>query len=104
MSGHCEASTLALCHHAALELGQAKKMNYLKYPLAPLEWITIASDVVTCCPQVVDMRWGVPTALTADHTSTELCLREIESCQRISLGPTFIVCCSLLLFAFLSTS
>ncbi|XP_032893653.1 NACHT domain- and WD repeat-containing protein 1 [Amblyraja radiata] len=40
--------------------------------------------------EVVDMRWGVPTALTADHTSTELCLREIESCQRISLGPTFI--------------
>ncbi|XP_067856040.1 NACHT domain- and WD repeat-containing protein 1 [Heptranchias perlo] len=40
--------------------------------------------------EVVDMRWGVPNALTADHMTTELCLREIESCQRMSLGPTFI--------------
>ncbi|XP_078077476.1 NACHT domain- and WD repeat-containing protein 1 [Mustelus asterias] len=40
--------------------------------------------------EVVDMRWGVPDALTADHMSTELCLREIESCQRMSMGPTFI--------------
>ncbi|XP_051886627.1 NACHT domain- and WD repeat-containing protein 1 [Pristis pectinata] len=40
--------------------------------------------------EVVDMRWGVPNTLTADHMSTELCLREIESCQRVSLGPTFI--------------
>ncbi|XP_067906172.1 NACHT domain- and WD repeat-containing protein 1 [Heterodontus francisci] len=40
--------------------------------------------------EVVDMRWGVPNTLTADHMSTELCLREIESCQRMSLGPTFI--------------
>ncbi|XP_048404343.2 NACHT domain- and WD repeat-containing protein 1 isoform X2 [Stegostoma tigrinum] len=40
--------------------------------------------------EVVDMRWGVPNTLTTDHMTTELCLREIESCKRISLGPTFI--------------
>ncbi|XP_078423676.1 NACHT domain- and WD repeat-containing protein 1 [Cetorhinus maximus] len=40
--------------------------------------------------EVVDMRWGVPDTLTTDHMSTELCLREIESCQKMSVGPTFI--------------
>ncbi|XP_072407531.1 NACHT domain- and WD repeat-containing protein 1 [Chiloscyllium punctatum] len=40
--------------------------------------------------EVVDMRWGVPNTLTADHMSTELCLTEIESCKRMSLGPTFV--------------
>ncbi|XP_072123382.1 NACHT domain- and WD repeat-containing protein 1 [Mobula birostris] len=40
--------------------------------------------------EVVDMRWGVPDTLTADHMSTEMCLREIESCQKVSVGPTFI--------------
>lgn len=42
--------------------------------------------------KVVDFRWGVRDIITSDHMTAELCIREIESCQKISNGPTFIVC------------
>ena len=41
--------------------------------------------------QVVDMRWGVRDEATDDHQAIELCLREIENCQKISTGPSFVV-------------
>uniref|UniRef100_A0A1I8FXK9 DUF4062 domain-containing protein n=1 Tax=Macrostomum lignano TaxID=282301 RepID=A0A1I8FXK9_9PLAT len=41
--------------------------------------------------QVVDMRWGVRDEATDDHMTTELCLREIKTCQRVSVGPNFVV-------------
>ncbi|KAJ8277483.1 hypothetical protein GJAV_G00075650 [Gymnothorax javanicus] len=41
--------------------------------------------------EVVDMRWGVRDAITIDHMTTELCLQEIQSCKRMSVGPTFTV-------------
>ena len=41
--------------------------------------------------QVVDMRWGVRDEATADHMTTELCMRELKECQRLSTGPNFIV-------------
>uniref|UniRef100_A0A8C4XB11 NACHT and WD repeat domain containing 1 n=1 Tax=Erpetoichthys calabaricus TaxID=27687 RepID=A0A8C4XB11_ERPCA len=34
-------------------------------------------------------RWGVRDAIIVDHKTTELCLREIKSCQKLSVGPTF---------------
>ncbi|KAA0707921.1 NACHT domain- and WD repeat-containing protein 1 [Triplophysa tibetana] len=40
--------------------------------------------------EVVDFRWGVRDIITSDHMTAELCIREIESCQKISNGPTFI--------------
>ncbi|CAN0002404.1 unnamed protein product [Lampetra planeri] len=40
--------------------------------------------------EVVDMRWGVRDTVAVDHMTTELCLREIESCQKTSVGPTFV--------------
>ncbi|XP_051531266.1 NACHT domain- and WD repeat-containing protein 1 [Myxocyprinus asiaticus] len=40
--------------------------------------------------EVVDFRWGVHEIISADHMITELCVNEIESCQSISDGPTFI--------------
>ncbi|KAK3103292.1 hypothetical protein FSP39_018264 [Pinctada imbricata] len=40
--------------------------------------------------QVVDMRWGVRDQATDDHKGTELCLRELEQCQKISTGPNFV--------------
>ncbi|KAM4706799.1 NACHT domain- and WD repeat-containing protein 1 [Discoglossus pictus] len=40
--------------------------------------------------EVVDMRWGVPDYASVDHMTTELCVKEIESCQRTSIGPFFI--------------
>uniref|UniRef100_A0A8C1RHS7 NACHT and WD repeat domain containing 1 n=1 Tax=Cyprinus carpio TaxID=7962 RepID=A0A8C1RHS7_CYPCA len=40
--------------------------------------------------EVVDFRCGVRDIFTSDHLTTELCIKEIESCQRISDGPTFI--------------
>ena len=41
--------------------------------------------------QVVDMRWGVRDESTDDHMTTELCMREIRACQKLSTGPNFIV-------------
>ena len=40
---------------------------------------------------IVDMRWGVRDAATDDHMTPELCVREIQACQRLSTGPNFIV-------------
>ncbi|XP_072026817.1 NACHT domain- and WD repeat-containing protein 1-like [Amphiura filiformis] len=40
--------------------------------------------------QVVDMRWGVRDEATADHMTTELCIREIRNCQQLSIGPNFM--------------
>ena len=37
------------------------------------------------------MRWGVRDDATNAHMTTELCLREIKACQKISVGPNFVV-------------
>lgn len=37
------------------------------------------------------MRWGVRDEATDDHMTTHLCMQEIENCQRLSIGPNFIV-------------
>ena len=37
--------------------------------------------------QVVDMRWGVRDEMTNEHMTTELCMRELASCQQLSIGP-----------------
>ena len=37
------------------------------------------------------MRWGIRDEACDDHKSTELCMKEIESCQRNSVGPNFMV-------------
>ncbi|CAB0044685.1 unnamed protein product [Trichogramma brassicae] len=52
--------------------------------------------------QVVDMRWGVRDEATDDHMTTELCMREIENCQRLSMGPNFVVCSFLFFFSIFS--
>ena len=44
-----------------------------------------------CDFQVVDMRWGVRDEATADHMTSELCMRELRACQKLSTGPNFIV-------------
>ena len=41
--------------------------------------------------QVVDMRWGVRDESTDDHKTADLCMQEIDNCQRLSLGPNFVV-------------
>ncbi|KAG8594792.1 hypothetical protein GDO81_001328 [Engystomops pustulosus] len=40
--------------------------------------------------EVVDMRWGVRDYASVDHMTTDLCLKEIETCKRTSMGPYFI--------------
>ncbi|XP_074834083.1 NACHT domain- and WD repeat-containing protein 1 [Carettochelys insculpta] len=40
--------------------------------------------------EVIDLRWGVCDIIDIDHMSTQLCLEEIECCQKLSVGPTFI--------------
>ncbi|ENN71566.1 hypothetical protein YQE_11666, partial [Dendroctonus ponderosae] len=37
------------------------------------------------------MRWGVRDEATDDHMTTELCMKEIQNCQRLSMGPNFVV-------------
>lgn len=37
------------------------------------------------------MRWGVRDEATDDHMTTELCMREIKNCKRLSMGPNFVV-------------
>jgi len=46
--------------------------------------------------QVVDLRWGVTDEVINDHQVAALCLREITTCQRLSVGPNFVVSISLL--------
>lgn len=41
--------------------------------------------------EVVDMRWGVREEAQDDHLTVDLCMQEIHECQRISVGPTFVV-------------
>ncbi|NXL09736.1 NWD1 protein, partial [Mesembrinibis cayennensis] len=40
--------------------------------------------------QVIDLRWGISELVDMDHRNTQLCLEEIEACQKLSAGPTFI--------------
>ena len=40
---------------------------------------------------VIDMRWGVRDEATDDHMTSQLCMAEIEACQRLSVGPNFVV-------------
>ena len=37
------------------------------------------------------MRWGVRDEATADHMTSELCMRELRACQKLSTGPNFVV-------------
>ena len=32
------------------------------------------------------MRWGVRDEMTNEHMTTELCMRELVSCQKLSIG------------------
>jgi len=41
--------------------------------------------------QVVDMRWGVRDEATNEHKTADLCMTELNACQRLSLGPNFVV-------------
>uniref|UniRef100_A0A1I8JC45 NACHT domain-containing protein n=1 Tax=Macrostomum lignano TaxID=282301 RepID=A0A1I8JC45_9PLAT len=40
--------------------------------------------------QIVDMRWGLHETAATDQTAAEVCLDEVENCQRISIGPHFL--------------
>ena len=37
------------------------------------------------------MRWGVRDGSTDDHSTLELCLKELKACQELSTGPNFMV-------------
>ena len=39
----------------------------------------------------MDMRWGVTDEMLNDHQVTDLCIKEIENCQQVSCGPSFVV-------------
>ena len=37
------------------------------------------------------MRWGVTDEMLNDHQVTDLSIKEIENCQQVSCGPSFVV-------------
>ena len=37
------------------------------------------------------MRWGIREEAADDHMMTELCMRELTTCQKLSTGPNFVV-------------
>ena len=41
--------------------------------------------------QAIDLRWGVRDEAALDQKTMEVCLREIERCQRTGIKPNFIV-------------
>src|SRR5580704_5369679 len=41
--------------------------------------------------QAIDLRWGVREEAALDQQTMEICLREIERCQRTGIKPNFIV-------------
>ncbi|XP_041349480.1 uncharacterized protein LOC121368798 [Gigantopelta aegis] len=40
--------------------------------------------------QLVDMRWGVVQSIDNSHMTGEMCINEIEQCQKLSTGPNFV--------------
>ena len=44
-----------------------------------------------CSFQAIDMRWGVSELAALDQQTMNICLREIERCQRITPRPNFLV-------------
>ena len=51
--------------------------------------------------QVVDMRWGIREEATDDHLMTELCMRELTTCQKLSTGPNFVVSTTCMILTWL---
>src|ERR1035438_3716910 len=41
--------------------------------------------------QAIDLRWGVRDEASLDQRTMEICLAEIERCQRTGIKPNFIV-------------
>ena len=41
--------------------------------------------------QAIDMRWGVPEEAQIDHLTSDLCMREVNKCKRVSFGPSCVV-------------
>ena len=41
---------------------------------------------------MMDLRWGLGEESQDNHTVIEFCIKEIENCVRMSLGPSFVVC------------
>ena len=56
-----------------------------------LQMVDVMADDTFEWLQVVDMRWGVRDEATDDHMTTDLCMKEIDNCQRLSMGPNFCV-------------
>ena len=39
----------------------------------------------------MDLRWGIREHSHDDHTIIDFCLKEIERCKKLSIGPSFVV-------------
>ena len=58
---------------------------------AKIIFVNFMNEIVLCTLKVVDMRWGVREDAANDHMATELCMRELKACQKLSTGPNFVV-------------
>ena len=83
-TGFSSLSFFALCSDTSMERNSLMKHIYPKLKEFCREKHGLEF-------QVVDMRWGVRDEATDDHKTTELCMQEIDNCQRVSVGPNFVV-------------
>ena len=37
------------------------------------------------------MRWGIRADASDDHSTVDLCLRELDACKKLSFGTFFVV-------------
>lgn len=85
---HCFALLISalFCYHAADFKAERNTLPRGAYPELQKFCAEYGLDF-----QVVDMRWGVTDELMNDHLVSELCLREIDTCKKVSCGPNFVV-------------
>src|SRR5208282_3600242 len=65
--------------------------NALAAPGGPFDQLTTICRNLGARFQPIDLRWGVREEAGHDQRTMEICLREIERCQRTGIKPNFII-------------
>ena len=68
-----------------------EERNALAAPGGPFEELTKVCQSFGARFQAIDLRWGVREEAAHDQRTMEICLGEIERCQRTGIKPNFIV-------------
>lgn len=68
-----------------------EERNALAAPGGPFAELTKICQTLGASFQAIDLRWGVREEAGHDQRTMEICLGEIERCQRTGIKPNFIV-------------